>query len=138
MYKVKAKHSVGPLKDLENKITDNNSDMCNILNLQFLSVFTNENINQIPDVNQVFNGSDEDLLNSIQVSCDEVTKEIDRSEPSKSPGPDEVFAGVLNECKEELYKSTINSAGTCRCFTSQDVSPRLYWTFHRRCLLLDI
>ena len=75
MYKAKAKHSVGPLIDFENKITDNDSGMCNILNLQFLSVFTNENINQIPDVNQVFIGSDEDLLNTIQVSYDEATND---------------------------------------------------------------
>ena len=75
--------------------------MCNIFNSQFLSVFANENINQIPDINQVFNGSD-DLLNTIQVSCDEVTKEIDRLKPNTSPGPDEEFARVLKECKEEL------------------------------------
>ena len=74
--------------------------MSNILNLQFLSVFTNGNINQITDINQVFNCSEEDLLNTIQVSCDEVTKEIDRLKPNKSPGPDEVFARVFKECKE--------------------------------------
>ena len=61
---------------MSNKITDNDLEMSNIFNLQFLSVFTNENINQIPVINKVFNGSDEDLLNTIQVSCDEVTKEI--------------------------------------------------------------
>ena len=109
MYKAKAKHSARPLKNLANVITDNVLEMCNILNLQFLSVFTNENINQIPDINQVFSGNDEDLLNTIQVSCDEVvTKEIDRLKPNKSPGPDEVFARVLKECKEKV-KSTINT-----------------------------
>ena len=41
-------------------------------------------------------------MNTIQVSCDEVTKEIDRLRPNKSPGPDEVFARVLKECKDEL------------------------------------
>ena len=76
--------------------------MCNIFTSHFLSVFTNENINQIPVINQVFNGSDEDLLNTIQVSCDKVAKEIDRLKPNKSPGPDEVFARVLKQCKEEL------------------------------------
>ena len=29
-------------------------------------------------------------------------KEIDRLKPNKSPGPDEVFARVLKECREEL------------------------------------
>ena len=96
MYKAKAKDSVGPIKDLSNKITDNDLEMCNIFNIQFLSVFTNENINQMPDIDQVFNGSDEDLLNSIQVSCDEVTKEIDRLKPNKSPVPDEVLAREFN------------------------------------------
>ena len=43
MYKAKAKDSVGPIKDVSNKITDNDLEMCNIFNLQFLSVFTNEN-----------------------------------------------------------------------------------------------
>ena len=102
MYKAKVKYSVGPLKDVSNKIIDNDLEMCNIFNLLFLSVFTNENINQMPDIDQNFNGSDEDLLNTIQVSCDEVTKEIDRLKPNKSSSPGEVFARVLKECKEEL------------------------------------
>ena len=62
MYKAKAKDSVVPIKDVSNKITDNDLEMCNIFNLHFLSVFTNEYINQMPDIDQVFNGSDEDLL----------------------------------------------------------------------------
>ena len=78
--------------------------MMMMINLQFLSVFTNENINQIPDINQVFNGSDEDLLHTIQVSCDEVIELIDKLKPNKSPGPDEMFAIVLKECKEELSR----------------------------------
>ena len=69
MYKAKATDSVGPIKDVSDKITDHDLEMCNIFNLQFLSVFTNENINQMPDIDQVFNGSDEDLLNDALPIC---------------------------------------------------------------------
>ena len=42
MYKAKGKHSVGPLKNLANIITDNDLEMCNIFNLLFSSVLTIE------------------------------------------------------------------------------------------------
>ncbi len=41
-------------------------------------------------------------MTSLAVTREDVLKQIVKFQPNKSPGPDEVFARVLKECKEEL------------------------------------
>ena len=68
IYKSKVKDSLGPLKKLSGEIADGDLEMCSIFNDQFLSVFTKENTNQIPEINLVLNGSADELINTVEVS----------------------------------------------------------------------
>ena len=41
-------------------------------------------------------------MTSLAITKEDVIRQIVKLKPNKSPGPDEVFARVLKECKEEL------------------------------------
>ena len=101
MYKSKVKDAIGPIKT-ETGHTDVELDMCKLLNNQFLSVFTNEDTTQFPQVQELFSDGPDNILNTISISRKDVIREIDKLKSHKSPGPDEIYARVLKECKEEL------------------------------------
>ncbi|KAK8741933.1 hypothetical protein OTU49_002018 [Cherax quadricarinatus] len=81
--------------------------MCRIFNTYFLSVFTQEDTSDIPVmINYV--EQDDNKLCTIRVTSDMVLRQIDKLKPNKSPGPDELYARVLKECKEELSTPLAN------------------------------
>ncbi|MBW6351355.1 hypothetical protein, partial [Pseudomonas aeruginosa] len=107
LYKSKVRDVIGPLKTSIGEMTENDLEMCSTLNSQFLSVFTNENLAQFPEVRKVYSDSIENRLSTVTISRNDVLKEIDRLKPHKSPGPDEDYVRVLKECRDELsYKLT--------------------------------
>ncbi|MDJ0596593.1 MAG: reverse transcriptase family protein [Pleurocapsa sp. MO_226.B13] len=108
LYKTKAKEKIGPLKDREGQLVNDNTIMAEMLNTGFVSVFTEENLTDVPTAPQMYTGSEQDKLQNINISRDDVIKEIDRLKAHKSPGPDEVFARVLKECKEEISDQLVN------------------------------
>ncbi|KAK8720096.1 hypothetical protein OTU49_013583, partial [Cherax quadricarinatus] len=85
---------------------DKENEMCSIFNNYFLSVFTQEDTNNIPVIN--FYSGLEDKLCNITVTSEMVVKQTDRLKQNKSPGPDEVFSRVLKECKMELCEPLTN------------------------------
>lgn len=48
-------------------ITDDDKEMCNCLNEYFLSVFTSENLEYIPEVEAIYSGSPENILSQINI-----------------------------------------------------------------------
>jgi len=63
--RTKSKDKVGPLKDLVGNVIDDDKGMCDMLNDFFGSVFTTENVADIPEVNRLFNADDSQKLNMI-------------------------------------------------------------------------
>ena len=53
--KTKSKDRVGPLKDSAGNLIEDNNRMCDTLNNFFVSVFTHENTDTVPEVDSVFN-----------------------------------------------------------------------------------
>ena len=100
LYRTKNRSTVGPLKTELGNIIDKDVDISSTLNIHFLSVFTNENMEQIPEIQQMFNGDDDSFLCNLIVSRDDVIKQLDKLKPQKSPGPDSIYPRVLKECKE--------------------------------------
>ncbi|KAK8754343.1 hypothetical protein OTU49_015693, partial [Cherax quadricarinatus] len=100
VYRSKIRDKIGPLKSNSGQITDSDKDMCEILNTYFLSVFTQENTSDIPEITDYV--EQDDKLCTIAVTSDMVLRQIEKLKPNKSPGPDELFARVLKECKDEL------------------------------------
>ena len=113
--KAKSKERVGSLKDLTGNIIDDDSKMCDVLNDFFASVFTTENIESIPEVTQVFNGDDSQLLNNITVTSDDVFNTIMKLKDDKAPSNDgftteflKKLASDISELLAIIYK---NSSG---------------------------
>ena len=101
-YQSKVKEKVGPIETARGHVTDDDREMCTCLNEYFLSVFTSENLEYIPEVESIYSGSPENILKQIDISREDVIKELNKLKAHKSPGPDEIYARVLKECKNEL------------------------------------
>ena len=50
----------------------------------------------------MFTGGPENILSTITITRDEVMRELNNLKAHKTPGPDEIYARVLKECKAEL------------------------------------
>ncbi|MCP4269715.1 MAG: hypothetical protein GY777_29775 [Candidatus Brocadiaceae bacterium] len=102
LYRTKARENIGPLKSEDGHITENVEEMCRILNAYFLSVFTEENLENIPAPEVIYRDSIENALDKVTISKVEIEKEIDRLKSQKAPGPDDIYARILKECKKEV------------------------------------
>jgi len=100
--KAKSKERVGPLKDSAGNVIDDDSEMCNMLNSFFASVFTTENIDSIPEVTQVFNGEHSQMLNNIIVTSDDVFNTIMKLKDGKAPGNDGFTTEFLKKLASEI------------------------------------
>ena len=92
--------SVGPLKS-NNNVVHSDSEMTELLSTQFHSVFTIENTDDIESLlPQMI--TDARVGDMGEIGCELVQKYIERLRSNKSEGPDEIYATVLKECKQEL------------------------------------
>ena len=69
------------------------------MNEFFASVFTRENLENIPSFEQIIT---DDSLSFLQCSVDEVTKLLKEPKPRKSPGPDGIHPLILKNCADTL------------------------------------
>ena len=97
----KVKDNIAPLWDgVSNYITDDKGK-ADILNKFFSSVFTKENLNNIPYMNAGEN-SNNILLTDLRVTPLAVQNKIKKLKPNKSPGPDQIYPTLLIALNEEL------------------------------------
>ena len=107
VYRTKSKDIIGPLKTAEGDLVATGKEMSKILNDYFLTVFTEENTQEMPDCEELFRAGDDQKLIDIAVTKEIVEKEIDRLKKFKSPGPDEIYPLVLKECKEIISEPLV-------------------------------
>ena len=69
------------------------------MNEFFASVFTRENLENIPSFEQIIT---DDSLSFLQCSVVEVTKLLKELKPRKSPGPDGIHPLILKNCADTL------------------------------------
>ena len=91
--------TVGPLKEGEELVTDH-QQMANILNNFFCSVFTEEDMNNFPDIEPQYEG--DEALNNVIFTGEKVKEKLARLKPSAAPGPDKVWAKVLHSLADVL------------------------------------
>ena len=91
--------TVGHLKVGEEIVTDH-QEMSSILNDYFCSVFTEENMEDMPEVPQQYTG--EMPLTDVTISSEKVRKKLAGLKPSAAPGPDKVWARVLYSLADVL------------------------------------
>ena len=95
--------TIGPLTNNNGAFTKDEHEMSNILNTFFASVFTTEDTSDIPVPSEI-QINNENFLNSINITENDVSKCIDKLKLNKSPGPDTICPRVLKEAKNEFVK----------------------------------
>jgi hypothetical protein len=79
--------------------TTDNSEISDILNTYFASVFTVEECNELPVVDLA---SGVNLITDYSISNDDIMKAISRLKISKSSGPDQIYARTIKELQSLL------------------------------------
>ncbi|CAM4661225.1 unnamed protein product [Lepidochelys kempii] len=98
-----AKQPVGLLDDRDTKgALKDDKVITEKLNEFFTSVFTAEDVRQIPKPEPSFAGDKSEELSQIEVSLEEVLELIEKFNSTKSPGPDGIHPRVLKELKCEI------------------------------------
>jgi hypothetical protein len=96
---------VGPIKDSIGNIITNDRDAACLLNDYFSSVFTMEDIHNIPEPIRIFKGdiNTEGLLCGI-ITPELVEKKLEKLNVNKCPGLDGIHPRILFELKKDLAK----------------------------------
>ena len=119
--------TVGPLKVDGNVVTDHQvtSDM---LNNFFCSVFTEENLEEMPEIGQQYSG--DDPLIDVIITEEKVRKKLAGLKPSSAPGPDKVWAKVLHSLADVLahplsivYSKLLNEGAVPDIWKTANVCP---------------
>ena len=94
------KSSIGPLKDKEGELISDDAGMADLLNNHFASVFTEEDVSEIPGMEIRYEGTMP--LRKIVITEEIVRKKIKKLNPNKSPGPDGFHPRVIKEVEDEI------------------------------------
>ena len=78
--------------------------MAQILNEQFTSVFTREDIRNIPTPENLFRRNIDCQLSSYEIKDEDIEKCIDKLKIQKTPGPDQISPRVVKKLKNELIE----------------------------------
>ena len=73
---------MGPLRTSDGELVADSADMCDVLNMQFTSVFTSEDCSHIPPPEQLHHG---DRLSIITAEAVDVAKNITNLEENSAP-----------------------------------------------------
>jgi len=99
--KLKTKLPVDTLRTSDNREATSNQDKANVLNEYFASVFTQEDLSNVPVFPELFEGPP---LTDIRVSEEDVYDKLVNLDISKSPGPDFWHPRFFKEAAFELTK----------------------------------
>lgn len=102
--KQRNKVKVGPLKDSSKNIISDPRAMADLLNNYFSSVFTIENLSDIPNSSSKFDSSNSEILTDIHIDEKLVGEKLGKINTGKSQGPDELNSKLLFELRNELCK----------------------------------
>ena len=92
--KKKSRESISNLTKKDGTLTEDDEGKARVLSDFFGSVFTKEDLNNVP----VFNHPNVNILSSISTSQDAVCKSLKALKVCKSPGPDGIHPRYLREC----------------------------------------
>ena len=77
LYRTKVRDRIGPLKTEEESMIDTAEEMSEALNRYFLTVFTKERIDNVPDGEQIFRGEETQRLTDIKISREDVNRQVE-------------------------------------------------------------
>ena len=94
----KSRAQVGPLQNADKTQVSDSQGMCNILNAQFSSVFTDEDTTSIPSPQQMCNAE----VETLSITEDMFKERLSKVKKNGAPGPDNVTQLVLAELEEVI------------------------------------
>ena len=92
----KSRAQVGPLLNEAGEQVADSQGMCNILNGFFTSVFTTEDLNNLPSLAPLCNSK----IGSLTVTEEMFKKQLSKTKKNGAPGPDIITTKVLDELKD--------------------------------------
>jgi hypothetical protein len=96
--KTKSKTTIGPLKNDRGQVTYDNKEMASILNNFFASVFTRENLNNMPEKERETDAN----LSDIEINVESIIKKINKLRKDSATGPDNIHPHLMKETKNEI------------------------------------
>jgi hypothetical protein len=101
------KGGLGPFKDEQGVLKFNNNELAEIANNYFVSVFTTEELTELPEPRIVFEGSSSECISNIIINEEQVLKAIHNLNKFKAMGPDEISARVLKDVRLAVIEKII-------------------------------
>jgi hypothetical protein len=103
--KQRCKAKIGPLKDSTGNIVTDDKLTAGQLNKYFVSVFTKEDLTNVPEPDKIFVGSIiNEGLNKIEINEELVYKKLAEINVNKCIGVDDLHPKLLYELRDELVK----------------------------------
>jgi hypothetical protein len=99
--KTKSSTGISSLNNADGKLSVSDQEKADTLNSFFASVFTKENLDNVPETEEG-SRSDGVLLPDIQVTPEAVKNKLKELNPTKAQGPDNIPPRVLKELSKEL------------------------------------
>ena len=93
--KSRTNKQVGPLVNQNGELIKGDVETANYLNKYYSSVFTKENLNNIPTPSQIFDQNSSNKLLNAAVTEDRVLKKLSSLNVNKSCGVDDIHAKLL-------------------------------------------
>ena len=98
----KTKDKIGSLNDNNGNAATDNGEMCEILNTFFCSVFTDEDVNKLPEPKCIFLDDDSNKLCNFVITKDKVYNKLSQLKENKAPGPDRLSPKLLKKIKMKI------------------------------------
>ena len=102
--KSKTKVGVGPQDDGAGSTTSSDEGMCEVFNEYFASVFTLENMANIPEAEQRWRRPDDEALSDIHLDARIVEEKLSKLRADKSTGADGLSPRLLKEIKAQIVQ----------------------------------
>jgi len=128
--KSKSNVRVGALENGQGQLTTNPQEKAEILNDFFSSVFTKEDVSNIPTPDSVFTGSSSDRLCDIDVDSSSISDKLSNLRPDKAPGDDNLsprliraLSSVLAVPISMIFRKSLDTSCVPRDWRTAVISP---------------
>ena len=125
--KLRTKSAIGDLKADNGNMVDDDTQKAAMFNSFFGTVFTRENLQNLPDVEKK---RCQNELDSIEISESIVRDVLRKLHTDKSPGPDGIHPRVLKECADEisgalaiLFQTSLSEGAVPQAWKEANVTP---------------